>query len=442
MVKFINDPIVSESSDTLKKLDYEYNRHLAAIVQFSDDAIISNSLDGTIKSWNRGGSKMFGYTNEEMLGKNISIIIPPEYLEKEKSILKKIIGDEVIEHYETFRMRKNAEVFYVSLTVSPLKDIAGNITGVSSIVRDITALRTCEAELKVAGANLLLQNEAREIHALELVTVNKQLLEQLIVNETLISENQEMEDNTANLDQTSKHLIKVGRQLTEANLELESFTYSVSHDLRAPLRAIHGYSQILKANFEKDTGVEANRLIDNIIINAKKMGRLIDGVLIFSRIARKELVEMNIPMTEMVTNFCNEIKDDPTNSKLEFHIAELPPARADNESLKQVWLNLISNAVKYSRIKEHPVIEIGYEIKGSEIIYYIRDNGAGFDMRYVDKLFGVFQRLHSDDEFEGTGVGLAIVKRIIMKHGGRIWAEGAIDKGATFYFTLNKIKDE
>jgi len=173
--------------------------------------------------------------------------------------------------------------------------------------------------------------------------------------------------------------------------------------------------------------------------NAKKMGQLIDDLLTFSRIGRKELVKTNLHMESIVTDICRELKDGQGNRAIEFHIGGLLPAYADSTSIRQVWLNLISNAIKYSGLKEKAFIEIGSEIKGDEIIYHIKDNGAGFDMRYANKLFGVFQRLHSDEEFEGTGVGLALVRRIITKHGGRTWAEGKIDKGAIFYFTLKII---
>jgi PAS domain S-box-containing protein len=222
------------------------------------------------------------------------------------------------------------------------------------------------------------------------------------------------------------------------NKELESFSYSVSHDLRAPLRAIHGYSNLLKAGYETKLDAEGNRLMNNIVNNSKKMGQLIDDLLAFSRIGRHELVKMNISMNSMVTNICNELKNEHPNRNIQFQIKPLLTAQADNSSLKQVWLNLISNAIKYSRHKEKSIIEISSKIKDDEIVYHIKDNGAGFDMRYADKLFGVFQRLHSDHEFEGTGVGLAIVQRIIFKHGGKVWAQGEVNHGATFYFTLNK----
>jgi PAS domain S-box-containing protein len=578
------------------KKDEEYIGHLAAIVESSDDAIISKSLKGTIKSWNRGAEKMFGYTANEAIGKHISLIIPPEYIEEEKKILEKIHNNENIDYYETVRRKKSGEQFYVSLTVSPLKDREGHITGVSKIARDITSQKKSEtelidanrelafqneekekraAELAIANKELAFQNEEKENRAAELIIANKELAfqneekenraaeliiankelafqndekenraaELVIANKELAFQNNEKEDRAAELIIANKELVfqneekekraaeliiankelafqndekenraeeliiankelafqnnekekraaelviankelafqndekedraaelvvankelayqndkkekraeeliianrdlKISEeQFKEVNKELESFSYSVSHDLRAPLRAVHGYAKMLKGKYEAQLDTEANRLMNNIVNNAKKMGQLIDDLLAFSRIGRKELVMMNIQMHDIVTNLCSELKNEQNDRNIEIHINQLLPARADNITIKQVWVNLISNAIKYSRLKDIAIIEIGSEIKGEEIIYYIKDNGVGFDMRYADKLFGVFQRLHSDEEFEGTGVGLALVQRIISKHGGRVWADGKVSEGATFFFTLHK----
>ncbi len=231
---------------------------------------------------------------------------------------------------------------------------------------------------------------------------------------------------------------KSEEQLQSLNKELEAFSYSVSHDLRAPLRAVHGYAQILKEDFGTQLTEEGNRVINNIMANAKKMGQLIDDLLTFSRLSRKELQKSNIAMREMVDSLCRELNVEHDHHQVQYLIKDLFPVKADSVTIKQVWTNLLSNAVKYSRKKGKSIIEIGSEENEHEVTYYVKDNGAGFDMRYADKLFGVFQRLHSETEFEGTGVGLAIVQRIIARHGGRVWAEGIVNEGATFYFTLNK----
>jgi PAS domain S-box-containing protein len=238
---------------------------------------------------------------------------------------------------------------------------------------------------------------------------------------------------------------KITRDITERkkheeafmqlNKELEAFTYSVSHDLRAPLRAVSGYSNMLQEDFEKDLGNEGKRLIDVIKYNAEKMGRLIDDLLAFSRLGRKEIIKTRENMQDLVDGVLIELnKTMPHNAEIK--IGKMLKAKVDYGLMHQVMLNLVSNAVKYSSKKEKPVVEICSERNGKEIIYSVKDNGVGFDMKYAAKLFGVFQRLHSMEEFEGTGVGLAIVQRVIAKHHGRVWAEGKVNGGATFYIAL------
>jgi PAS domain S-box-containing protein len=225
------------------------------------------------------------------------------------------------------------------------------------------------------------------------------------------------------------------QQLEVTNKELGSFSYSVSHDLRAPLRAMNGYSKILEDKYLSVLDEEARRLLGNIRKNAAKMGVLIDDLLEFSRLGRKEVQRSDIDMQKMVETVLMEI-DKSTEHHAEIKIGSLPNTEADYALLHQVWINLISNAIKYSGKKEKPEIEIGSTHSDNHTIYFIKDNGSGFDMEYADKLFGVFQRLHNPNEFEGTGVGLAIVHRIITKHGGTIWANAKRNEGATFYFSL------
>jgi len=186
---------------------------------------------------------------------------------------------------------------------------------------------------------------------------------------------------------------------------------------------------------------EARRLVNIIVKNAKRMGQLIDDLLAFSRLGRKELVKQNVSMNDIVNHVCEEQRQQLGDRNIQLVLKEIPDACADSATIQQLWVNLVSNAIKYTRHKENAVIEIGSEERDDSLTYYIKDNGAGFDMRYYEKLFGVFQRLHSDKEFEGTGVGLAIVQRIISKHGGQIWAEAKPDEGATFYFTLKRAAD-
>ncbi len=225
-------------------------------------------------------------------------------------------------------------------------------------------------------------------------------------------------------------------QLEAANKELEGFSYSVSHDLRAPLRAIDGFSLRLIRDFEDKLEEEGVRKLHAISRNAQQMGQLIDDLLSFSRLSRKEMHMSRVNMEAVARDVWGEIKELNPNRELDFTIVNMIPVFADASLIRQVVVNLLSNAVKFTRDRKPAVIQIGSRNEGSEITYYVKDNGAGFDMRYSDKLFGVFERLHRPDEFEGTGVGLAIVQRIIHRHGGRVWAEGKVDGGATFYFTI------
>jgi len=228
-------------------------------------------------------------------------------------------------------------------------------------------------------------------------------------------------------------------QLEVANKELESFSYSVSHDLRAPLRAIDGFSRILKEDYAEPIPDEAHRYLDLIRSNAKQMGRLVDDLLNFSRLGRQSLQKQAVHPADLARQVFDELRSEQQGRSVKISIGELPVVQADPSLLKQVYVNLLSNALKYTRVREEATIDVGSiraNGNGGETVYYVRDNGAGFDMQYANKLFGVFQRLHLAEEFEGTGVGLAIVQRIIHRHGGRVWAEAAVGKGATFSFTL------
>jgi len=225
-------------------------------------------------------------------------------------------------------------------------------------------------------------------------------------------------------------------ELEAANKDLEAFSYSVSHDLRAPLRAVNGFAGIVLEDFGRQIPEEGRRHLERIRNGGQRMGRLIDDLLAFSRLNRQSVNRQSVDSARLVREALDELKPQREGRQLELRIAELPPCQADPALLKQVWVNLLSNAIKYSRDRAPAVVEIGARQEERENVFFVRDNGAGFDMQYGNKLFGVFQRLHRADQFEGTGVGLAIVRRIVQRHGGRVWAEGKVDQGATFYFTL------
>jgi light-regulated signal transduction histidine kinase (bacteriophytochrome) len=225
-------------------------------------------------------------------------------------------------------------------------------------------------------------------------------------------------------------------ELLVANEELESFTYSVSHDLRAPLRHVDGFAQFLEEEYGPKIPDEAQSLVKKIRRGSQNMGRLVDDLLNLSRIGKKELARQLTELMPLAEGVVSEIKLDNPNRKIEWHIETLPAVNCDAGLIKQVFVNLLSNAAKYTRPRESAEIKVGQKTVEGVAAFFVRDNGVGFNMKYANKLFGVFQRLHRPEEFEGTGVGLATVARIIRKHGGSIWAEAELNKGATFYFTL------
>lgn len=220
--------------------------------------------------------------------------------------------------------------------------------------------------------------------------------------------------------------------------ELEAFTYSISDDMRGPLRAIDGFSRVLMEEYPEKLDTEGKRLLNVIRSNARSISELIDGLLTFSHLGRQPLDQTDINMEELAKSVFDEVQAANTEHPVVLELQALPPAFADRTMIRRVFYNLISNAFKFTRPKKNPVIEIGFQDGGNQHTYYVRDNGVGFDMQYSSKLFGVFQRLHNVDEFEGAGVGLALVQRMVLRNGGRVWAEGKVGEGATFYFSLSK----
>lgn len=236
----------------------------------------------------------------------------------------------------------------------------------------------------------------------------------------------------------SREVQRQAAELQAANHELEAFSYSVSHDLQAPLRAIRGFSRILVEDFADQLNEEGRHYLNRIEASAQHMSKLIEDLLAFSRVGRQPVNKGLVDISALARAIINELAKAEVEDRLTVSIAALPSVEADSGLLRQVLFNLIANAIKFSRKQAAPRIEIGGREEAHEYIFYVRDNGAGFDMKYADKLFNVFQRLHTSSEFEGTGVGLAIVQRIVHRHGGRIWAQSKVGEGATFYFSLPK----
>ena len=281
------------------------------------------------------------------------------------------------------------------------------------------------------------------IAALSRKPLVNQPLAEAILKLVAVRASNEMERSQAEeqVKDLNERLERQVAELNAINKELESFSYSVSHDLRTPLRAIDGYSRMILRQQGDQFDENTRRQFDVIRDNAKMMGQLIDDLLAFSRLGRQALSLTKLNMEALTRGVWEELKTIHPDKPMILKIDHLPPGTGDRSLIKQVLINLLSNAIKFTRVREAPLVEVGGTGAETENVYFVRDNGVGFDMRYHDKLFGVFQRLHGATDYEGTGVGLAIVQRIIQRHGGRIWAESEIDKGAAFYFSLPRSKE-
>ena len=363
----------------------EIKNYLSTVVRQSEDAIYLHDHEGKIISWNDGAKKIYGFSEAEALNMKIWNIVPEHYLPEMQAVINEILKGRKIESQEMNRITKYGKMIDVAFSASVIADPKGDIKSVAITERDITQQKKAERDILQLNADL-----RKNVTELEL-----------------------------------------------ANDELESFSYSVSHDLRAPLRAINGYAHIILEEHHALFDKELKRLFAIILTGAKKMDTLIDDLLAFARLGKRAVAKVPLNFDKLVQQVVDEL-EGPDNRHSGIIIHSLQPTEGDQALIYQVFTNLISNAIKYSGKKSAPVIEIGSSENADEYIYYVKDNGTGFDMKYSDKLFGVFQRLHDSKEFEGTGIGLAIVKRVIIKHGGRVWAESPPDDGATFYFSLPK----
>jgi PAS domain S-box-containing protein len=481
---------------------------LAAIVEFSDDAIIGKDLQGEVTSWNAGAERMFGYSACEIVGQPMMRLIPPDLRQEEMGIMGLIRRGESVKHLDTERVCKDGTRVPIAVTVSPIKDSNGKIIGASKVARDITerkraeeALRSSEARYRMlfdyapdgivivdskgyyldANASIcrtlgytrdeFIGLNASDVVAPEEIPHIGQALDVIKTKsdyqrewqfrrkdgsvfsvDTLatampdgnllamirdITERKQAEEKIHQLNsELEQRVIERTEQLEAANKELEAFSYSVSHDLRAPLRAVDGFSQAVLEDYGPQLPEACRQDLQTIRNGAQKMGQLIDDLLTFSRLSRLPLSKSAVDTGKLVRSVLGELNYKQKGRQIDVRVAELAPCQADPALLKQVWFNLLSNALKYTGKREAAVIEIGCAREKGQNVYFVRDNGTGFDMQYAHKLFGVFQRLHRAEDFEGTGVGLAIVQRVIHRHGGRVWAESTVNCGATFYFTL------
>jgi PAS domain S-box-containing protein len=395
----------------------EYKRafiYSRSLIEASIDPLVTISPEGKIMDVNSSTELITGRSRKELIGSNFSNYFTEP--EKADEGYKLVFEKGIVRDYPLSIRNVAGGVTEVLYNASLYKNESGEVQGIFAAARDVTELRRIEKELKAAHDELDLRIKERTN---ELQQANEAL-------QSEIKERKEVEK-----------IIELRTKLLEVtNKELESFSYSVSHDLRAPLRAIDGYTRMILRDQKDKFNDDAKRKFDLIRSNTQMMGKLIDDLLSFSRLGRLELNMSKLDMESLVNDIWMELQIINPDRRIDFKIKNIPPVRGDRTLIKQVYSNLLSNAVKYTKFKDKAYIETGGYLEGNKNIYYIKDNGIGFDMKYYDKLFGVFQRLHSTDDYEGTGVGLAIVQRIIHRHGGRVWAKGKVEEGATFYFTL------
>jgi len=357
----------------------------------TDYAIYMLDPNGIVTSWNRGAQRIKGYRTEEIVGRHFSCFYTEEDRKANapQQTLEIAARDGRFEA-EALRVRKDGSRFLANVVIDALKDDGGQLIGFAKITRDVS--ERVQAARELERLNRELQKRAAELEA--------------------------------------------------SNKELESFAYSVSHDLRAPLRHVAGYSELLQRQASSSLDDKSRRYVQTILESAKRMDNLIDDLLAFSRLGRAEAKMRAVDLQQVVQEVIAEVSRDTRDRDIAWKVGALPACHGDPSMLKLVVVNLVSNAVKFTRMRTRAEIEIGCVDKNNdELEVFVRDNGAGFDMQYANKLFGVFQRLHLAEQFEGTGIGLATVQRIIHRHGGRVRAEGAVDQGATFYFSLPKAHD-
>jgi PAS domain S-box-containing protein len=358
----------------------EQRFQLAAIVESSGDAIIGSTLDGLVRSWNKGAERLFGYPAEEAIGRPTSLLLPPEQQtgkEGERALIARLATGEPVAPFETVRRRKDGDDVDVSVTLSPIRDSTGGLVGASMVARDISDRKRAEAEL-----------------------------------------------------------LRARESAEAANRELEAFSYSVAHDLRAPLRGIDGFSNVLLEDYAPALDAQGQHYLQRVRDAAQRMGRLIDSLLALGRVTRVGIRTERVDLSELARATAARLKESQPERVVEFAIRDGLTEMGDSALLGAAIENLLNNAWKFTGKRPDARIEFGADEEAGQTAYFVRDNGAGFDMAFASKLFGVFQRLHAPREFEGTGIGLATVQRIVRRHGGRVWADGKVGQGACFHFTL------
>jgi len=343
---------------------------LRAIIESSDDAIISKDLNSVITSWNKSAERLFGYTEAEAIGKPITILIPPDRLDEEPQILSRIRSGERVDHFETTRVRKDGKLIDISLTISPVRDRTGRIVGASKIARDITERRKADADLR------------------------------------------------------------------RANRDLEQFAYSASHDLQEPLRTVNIYSELLTKRYHDKLDGQALEYLSHIRTGAMRMEALIRDLLSFTQITKLDVVPESVDANDILAKVLVDLEETIKDCNARVTADPLPCVRMHGSHLRQLFQNLIGNALKYCHAERPPVVHISAEIQGGYVVFSVNDNGIGIGPEYHKSIFDLFKRLHTSNEYEGTGLGLAICERIMTQYGGQIWVESEVGTGSTFKFSL------
>ena len=375
-------------AETVLQQKLEELSRMATVVSDSNDAVIMHDFDGKILAWNRGAKETYGYTEAEALGRNVREIVATADREAALTLIQNIKQGKLVRSFELRRLAKDGRVLDVWLTSTLLRDEKGQPVAIATTERDITERKRTEEEIRELNTGL------------------------------------------------ERRVIERTTQLEAANKELEAFSYSVSHDLRAPLRSIDGFSQVLLEDYADKIDAAGQDALKRVRAAAQRMAQLIDDMLKLSRVTRSEMRLETVDLSSMAHAVLDELQRTQPNRQVDCVIAEGIVAKGDTQLLRAVLENLLGNAWKFTGKQGYARIEFGRSQRDGETAYFVRDNGAGFDMAFVNKLFGAFQRLHTVEEFPGTGIGLATVQRVIHRHGGRVWAEGALTKGATFYFTI------
>jgi PAS domain S-box-containing protein len=355
----------------------------ASLLNLTHDTIFVRDMSDIISYWNRGAEELFGWRAEEAIGKHSHELLQTEF-------------------------------------PIPIEEVRAELLRTGRWEGELQKTKADGSRVVVASRWSLRQDD--QGRAVAILETNNDM-----------TERKRREEDIQNLN---KELAKRSTELESINKELEAFAYSISHDLRAPLRHMAGYTELLQKRASSVVDQESNHYMAMILDSAKRMGNLIDDLLAFSRIGRVEQQNTLVSLAQLVREAITEVRQDTEGRNIDWKIGALPEFYGDRSMLRLVLVNLISNAIKFTRTRPQAEIEIGCANGNKDaLVVFVRDNGVGFDMKYVNKLFGVFQRLHQSDAFEGTGIGLATVQRIIHRHGGKVWAEGAVDSGATFYFS-------